>query len=108
MINKSFDELQTGMVVGEDVTDSYGYIIVERGTVLNATHLVLLQEKGISHVPIEENPPTKNQQFLKRELHEIENRINKKFEPHKKNPIMQHIASMAKQYLQTHARQRYV
>ncbi len=43
---------------------------------------------------MEENNPV-----LEKKLQEIDQRIDKKFEPFKEQPIMQHIAGLAKDYL---------
>ena len=106
MIKKNLSEIETGMVLGEDIVDTYGYVLLERGTILNAAHLALFKEKGVTHVTISEEDTRKTQQFLKRELQEIERRVNKKFEPHKKNKMMLHIATLAKKYLQAHVKEK--
>ena len=93
MQEKKLDEIQEGMLTGETISCSEGRILIARGDVLTGEKIDELKAKNIQSVYVEDDL------FLVEKFKHINERVEAKFKEFSDNPVMQHIASLAKSYL---------
>ena len=95
MPSKNINELKEGMVIEKNVVGRGGGILFPQKTILDKEDIETLKFNGIQSVEIADNVDFINK------FKEIDERVDKKFQVFADQPIMQHIAILAKSYLKS-------
>ena len=95
MQEKKLNEIQEGMLMGETISYPEGRILIDRGDVLTGEKIDELKAENILSVYVEDDL------FFVEKFKHIDERVEAKFKEFADNPVMRHIASLAKHYLKS-------